>query len=48
MELVYPIYLDIPMMTTFLGSLQGGIIEETNIESKTSDTQEKKGNALFY
>lgn len=41
MELVYPIYLDAPMLMTFLGSLRGGIAEEATIESKTQDTKEK-------
>ncbi len=34
MELVYPIYLDAPMMMAFLGSLKGGIAEEATIENK--------------
>ena len=41
MELVYPIYLDTPMMTGFLASLEGGIVEEANLESKTGDAREK-------
>jgi hypothetical protein len=42
MELVYPIYLDAPMLMTFLGSLKGGIAEEATIESKTQGTKEKE------
>jgi hypothetical protein len=41
MELVYPIYLDAPMLMAFLGSLRGGIAEEATIENKTQDTKEK-------
>jgi hypothetical protein len=41
MELVYPIYLDVPMMTAFLGSLEGGIIEEADVEGKSTDAGEK-------
>lgn len=41
MELVYPIYLDAPMMMAFLGSLRGGIAEEATIENKMQDTKEK-------
>lgn len=40
MELVYPIYLDTPMMTAFLASLEGGILEDTTVESKLADSQE--------
>jgi hypothetical protein len=39
--LVYPIYLDVPMMTAFLGSLEGGIVEEADVESKSKDAGEK-------
>lgn len=39
MALVYPIYLDIPMMTSFLASLEGGLIEEMNVEGKKSEDQ---------
>lgn len=41
MKLVYPIYLDTPMMTGFLASLEGGIVEEADLESKTGDAKEK-------
>jgi hypothetical protein len=41
MELVYPIYLDVPMMSAFLGSLKGGIIEEADIEGKRMDAKGK-------
>lgn len=41
MELVYPIYLDVPMMTAFLGSLEGGIVEEADVEGKRMDAGEK-------
>ena len=41
MELVYPIYLDIPMMMGFLASLEGGILEEAEMESKSGDSKEK-------
>lgn len=40
-ELVYPIYLDTPMMTAFLASLEGGIVEEASIEEKSSNLDEK-------
>src|SRR5262249_22892843 len=45
MALVYPIYLDTPMMTSFLASLEGGIMEETNIEGKTISAEEKARSA---
>jgi len=45
MELVYPIYLDTPMLMAFLGSLRGGITEEAMINSKMQDTNEKAVNA---
>ena len=45
MELVYPIYLDIPMMTGFLASIEGGIVEEAEIESKSGDVKEKSTSA---
>ena len=41
-ELVYPIYLDTPMMTAFLASLEGGLIDETSVEEKASSGNEKK------
>lgn len=47
MELVYPIYLDTMMMTAFLASLEGGIIEEANIEGKTSDATKKTRKSSF-
>jgi hypothetical protein len=45
MALVYPVYLDTPMMTAFLASLEGGILEEANVEGKSADTKEKSGKA---
>jgi len=45
MELVYPIYLDTPMMMAFLASLEGGIIEEANLEGKTADAKERTAKA---
>lgn len=45
MELVYPIYLDTPMMTAFLASLKGGVIEEASVESKTANSKQKSGKA---
>lgn len=47
MELVYPIYLDTPMMNAFLASLEGGILEEANVETKTSKAKETTGKASF-
>jgi hypothetical protein len=47
MELVYPIYLDTPMMNAFLASLEGGILEEANVESKTSKAKETSGKVSF-
>lgn len=41
MELVYPIYLDVPMMTGFLASLEGGIVEEAEMERRSGDAKEK-------
>lgn len=41
MALVYPICIDNPMMTAFLASLEGGLIEETSFEDKSADGQEK-------
>jgi hypothetical protein len=40
-ELVYPIYLDTPMMTAFLASLEGGLVEQADIEDRTSNLDEK-------
>ena len=40
-ELVYPIYLDTPMMTAFLASLEGGLVDETNVEEKSALGDEK-------
>lgn len=39
-ELIYPIYLDTPMMTALLASMEGGIIEEAKVESKENEKQE--------
>jgi hypothetical protein len=47
MELVYPIYLDTPMMTAFLASLEGGLLEETTFESKLADAQESARTGAF-
>jgi hypothetical protein len=33
MELVYPIYLDIPMMSAFLASLENGLMREADVEA---------------
>lgn len=41
MELVYPIYIDTPMMTSFLASLEGGYIEEATVEEKSASSKEK-------
>lgn len=48
-ELVYPVYLDVPMMTSFLASMQGGIIEESEIhnKNKNSDTLKNKVSGEF-
>lgn len=43
MELVYPIYLDTQMMTSFLASLKGGLIEEASVEGKTANVKQKAG-----
>lgn len=45
MALVYPVYLDTPMMTSFLASLEGGVMEEASIEGKSGGTKEKAGKA---
>ena len=45
MALVYPIYLDTPMMTAFLASLEGGIIEEADVEGKTVTSEERARSA---
>ena len=44
-DLIYPIYLDVPMMTSFLASIDNGIIESTEVETKNYDTEKniKKG-----
>jgi len=47
MELVYPIYLDVPMMTAFLASLEGGLIEKADIERKSGDAKEITRSASF-
>ena len=47
MALVYPIYLDTPMMTAFLASLQGGVIEEANIETRRGDAQDNSKKVGF-
>jgi len=45
MELVYPIYLDTPMMTAFLASMKGGLIDEASVEEKTGNTKQKSAKA---
>ena len=47
MELVYPIYLDVPMMTAFLASLEGGLIEKADIERKSGDAKERTRSVSF-
>src|SRR5690625_1437159 len=41
MRLVYPIYLDTPMMTGSLASLPGGLLEQADLESRTFDAKER-------
>jgi hypothetical protein len=40
-ELIYPIYLDVPMMTSFLASFEDGIVEEAEKEDKQVDSDKK-------
>ena len=47
MALVYPIYLDIPMMTGFLASLEGGLVEKADIERKSGDAKERTRSVSF-
>lgn len=44
-DLICPIYLDVPMMTSFLASIDNGIIESTEVEAKNFDAEKntKKG-----
>ena len=44
-DLIYPIYLDVPMMTSFLASIDNCIIESTEVETKNLDAEKntKKG-----
>ena len=39
LELLYPLYLDVPMMISFLASLQDGVTYEENIHRKTGKSQ---------
>lgn len=41
LELVYPIYLDTPMMTAFLASLEGGLVEEADIQKRSGSVEER-------
>lgn len=45
--LFHPVYLDTPMMVSFLASLQGGVSfeDEATRRSSTSDTKEREGGA---
>ena len=47
MELVYPIYLDTPMMTAFLASMKGGLVEITDVETKSGTAKNKAGKGSF-
>lgn len=44
MRLVYPIYLDTPMMMGFLASIENGITEEYSLEEKVADAKDSSGN----
>jgi hypothetical protein len=46
-QLIYAIYLDIEMMSGFLASLTGGIVEETSIENKSIDSTEQTRRAAI-
>ena len=41
-KLVHPLYLDVPMMTSFLAAIEGGIAYDSNIKLKQG-TQKEKG-----
>ncbi|HEY9907855.1 MAG TPA: hypothetical protein V6D18_09605, partial [Thermosynechococcaceae cyanobacterium] len=41
-ELVHPLYLDVPMMTSFLAAIEGGIAYDSSIKLKQG-TQREKG-----
>lgn len=45
MALVYPVYLDVPMMTAFLASLEGGVVEEASVSHTASDSEERSTKA---
>ena len=47
MALVYPIYLDTPMMTAFLASLEGGFIDEASFESHKANSEDNSKSAGF-
>ena len=47
LHLVYPIYLDTPMMTGLLASLEGGLVREADLERKTGDTRETAADATL-
>lgn len=44
-DLIYPIYLDVPMMTSFLASAYNGVVDSMEVITKNDDTQKnsKKG-----
>jgi hypothetical protein len=44
MPLVYPIYLDTPMMMGFLASVENGVTEEYSLEEKVADAKDSSGN----
>lgn len=45
MRLVYPIYLDTLMMTGFLASIEGGLVEEADLERREGNAVERTSNA---
>ncbi|MBL7998619.1 MAG: hypothetical protein JNL32_08290 [Candidatus Kapabacteria bacterium] len=45
MKLIHPVYLDVPMLTAFIASLEDGIIEEKVVQSKQSNAKEKQAQA---
>ncbi|MCM3921092.1 hypothetical protein ND748_05290 [Frankia sp. AiPs1] len=43
MELIHPIYLDVPMMVSFLAALKDGVSYESEITEKAVSTREREG-----
>ena len=45
LELVHPIYLDVPMMTSFLAALEGGVAYGSDVTSRSENQRSVSGEA---